>query len=166
MYVSCVVACMQFLTFLHFALLCVSLRSDVSVKDMEAAAVGWAVQYTSTPLVVVKVVTDIVDGGKPTEQELSSNLAAAATSLQTNLLKMMEFLKNKSVLDLWWIYISMVKCLVFGFHPYQLQLPRLRRCADRIIAGKFRAFRELNRGCFSCTGCLRASQWWPVPGPN
>ena len=42
---------------------------DASVKDMEGAAVAWAAAQTGTPLVAIKVVTDIVDGEHATQDE-------------------------------------------------------------------------------------------------
>lgn len=44
------------------------LQNDASVKDMEAAAIGWAAEMWNTPHFGVKVVTDIVDGDKPSRK--------------------------------------------------------------------------------------------------
>jgi len=37
---------------------------DVSVKDMEAAAIAWVAKLNNTPFFALKVVTDIVDGDR------------------------------------------------------------------------------------------------------
>jgi len=56
--------------------------NDASVKDMEAAAIAWSCSLFDTPHFGVKVVTDIVDGDKPTQEEFFENLGSAAKSLQ------------------------------------------------------------------------------------
>lgn len=57
-------------------------ENDASVKDMEAAAIAWSCSLFDMPHFGVKVVTDIVDGDKPTQEEFFENLASAAKSLQ------------------------------------------------------------------------------------
>jgi 5'-methylthioadenosine nucleosidase len=57
-------------------------RNDASVKDMEAAAVAWSTHMFQKPYLGVKVVTDIVDGDRPTQDEFLENLATAAQKLQ------------------------------------------------------------------------------------
>ena len=64
--------------------------NQASVKDMEAAAIGWACELHETPHFGIKVVTDIVDGEHPTQDEFMANLAAAAESLQKALPKVIE----------------------------------------------------------------------------
>lgn len=56
--------------------------NDASVKDMEAAAISWSSSLFGTPHFGVKVVTDIVDGDKPSNEEFLENLEAAAKKLQ------------------------------------------------------------------------------------
>mmetsp|Transcript_21092 Transcript_21092/g.43437 ORF Transcript_21092/g.43437 Transcript_21092/m.43437 type:complete len:269 (+) Transcript_21092:15-821(+) len=72
------------------------LENDASVKDMEAAAIGWVSEMWKTPHFGVKVVTDIVDGDKPTEEEFLENLGTAAKSLQEALPKVIDFVCDKS----------------------------------------------------------------------
>eukprot|EP00559_Dactyliosolen_fragilissimus_P006601 CAMPEP_0184862918 /NCGR_PEP_ID=MMETSP0580-20130426/8149_1 /TAXON_ID=1118495 /ORGANISM="Dactyliosolen fragilissimus" /LENGTH=236 /DNA_ID=CAMNT_0027360937 /DNA_START=144 /DNA_END=854 /DNA_ORIENTATION=+ len=60
-------------------------ENDASVKDMEAAAIAWSCKIHDTPYVGVKVVTDIVDGDRPTQDEFLENLGTAAKSLQNAL---------------------------------------------------------------------------------
>ncbi|KAL3785193.1 hypothetical protein ACHAWO_011938 [Cyclotella atomus] len=71
------------------------LENDASVKDMEAAAIAWSAEMFGTPHFGVKVVTDIVDGDKPTQEEFLENLGSAAKSLQEALPKVIEFVCDK-----------------------------------------------------------------------
>lgn len=64
--------------------------NDASVKDMEAAAIAWSCSLHETPHFGLKVVTDIVDGDKPTQEEFFENLGTAAKSLQEALPKVIE----------------------------------------------------------------------------
>lgn len=70
-------------------------NNDASVKDMEAAAIAWSAELHSTPWMAVKVVTDIVDGEHPTQDEFLANLAAASRSLQDALPKVLEHVCGK-----------------------------------------------------------------------
>lgn len=65
-------------------------NNDASVKDMEAAAIAWSCQLHGTPHFGVKVVTDIVDGDRPAQEEFLENLHSAAKSLQEALPKVIE----------------------------------------------------------------------------
>jgi len=71
------------------------LENDASVKDMEAAAIAWSCELHDTPHFGVKVVTDIVDGDKPTHDEFMENLGTAAKSLQEALPKVVEYICGK-----------------------------------------------------------------------
>ena len=44
--------------------------NDASVKDMEAAAIAWVAEMLNVPFFGVKVLTDIVDGDRATEDEV------------------------------------------------------------------------------------------------
>ena len=70
--------------------------NDASVKDMEAAAIAWTCKMNEVPYLGVKVVTDIVDGGVPTQDEFLANLASAAASLQKALPLVLEYVCDKS----------------------------------------------------------------------
>lgn len=74
--------------------------TDASVKDMEAASIAWAAELSGTPYFCVKVVTDIVDGDKPTQDEFLENLGTAAKSLQSTMPKVISFVAGKSLNDL------------------------------------------------------------------
>ena len=76
------------------------LENGASVKDMEAASIAWVLQHSNTPFFCLKVVTDIVDSTRPTQEEFMENLAAAAQSLQRNLRSCVDFIDGKSLGDL------------------------------------------------------------------
>ena len=67
---------------------------------MEAAAVAWAANLSNTPFFAVKVVTDIVDGDRPSHEEFLENLHAAAHSLQTHLPRILSYVHGKQLLSL------------------------------------------------------------------
>ena len=70
-------------------------ENEASVKDMEAAAIAWTCEMHKIPHFGLKVVTDIVDGDKPTQEEFMENLGTAAKSLQEALPKAIEFICGK-----------------------------------------------------------------------
>jgi 5'-methylthioadenosine nucleosidase len=70
--------------------------NNASVKDMEAAAIAWSCKLHGTPHFGIKVVTDIVDGDKPTQEEFFENLSSAATSLQEALPKVIKHVCGSS----------------------------------------------------------------------
>jgi len=71
-----------------------------AVKEMEAAAIAWVCSLYSKPLICVKSITDIVDGGRPSHEEFLENLSTAAVALQTSVPKVLEFVSGKTVADL------------------------------------------------------------------
>lgn len=52
------------------------------LKDMEGAAVGFVCQLYGVPVMYVKSVTDLCDGGESTYEEFSRNLKAASEALR------------------------------------------------------------------------------------
>jgi 5'-methylthioadenosine nucleosidase len=70
--------------------------NDASVKDMEAAAIAYVAAMHQVPYLGVKVVTDIVDGGIPTQEEFLQNLASAAQSLQQALPKVLDYVCDET----------------------------------------------------------------------
>ena len=76
------------------------LANEASVKDMEAAAIAWVCAHTDTPFFALKVVTDIVDGGRPSHEEFMENLSSAAKALQEALPKCLEFVEGKRLSEL------------------------------------------------------------------
>ena len=73
--------------------------NDASVKDMEAASIAWVAKMHNVPYLGVKVITDIVDGGVPTQDEFMENLHSAAKSLQDALPKVLEYVCDMNVDD-------------------------------------------------------------------
>jgi 5'-methylthioadenosine nucleosidase len=71
------------------------LSNDASVKDMEAAAIVWSCELQNKPYIGVKVVTDIVDGDRPTQDEFLENLHHASKSLQEALPKVLDYICGK-----------------------------------------------------------------------
>lgn len=71
------------------------LSNDASVKDMEAAAIAWSCELFDLPFLGLKVVTDIVDGDKPTQDEFLENLHTASKSLQEALPKVLDYICGK-----------------------------------------------------------------------
>ncbi|XP_020240774.1 5'-methylthioadenosine/S-adenosylhomocysteine nucleosidase 2-like, partial [Asparagus officinalis] len=57
------------------------LANDATVKDMEAAAIGYVADLFSVPVICVKAVTDIIDGDKPTSEEFLQNLVSVTAKL-------------------------------------------------------------------------------------
>lgn len=73
-------------------------QNDASVKDMEAAAIAYICKmYNNKPYLGIKVVTDIVDGTKPTTEEFLENLHTASESLQRALPKILDSLCQKEL---------------------------------------------------------------------
>jgi len=66
-------------------------ENNASVKDMEAAAIAWVAKMNNVPYMGVKVITDLVDGGVPSQDEFMENLASAAKSLQSALPKVLDY---------------------------------------------------------------------------
>jgi len=75
-------------------------ENDATCKDMEAAAIAWSCKLFDVPYLGVKVVTDIVDGDRPTQEEFMENLSTAAKSLQSALPKVIDFVCGKTTGEL------------------------------------------------------------------
>jgi 5'-methylthioadenosine nucleosidase len=60
------------------------------VKEMEAAAIAQVCQWNSTPFVVIKAITDLIDSSAKTEEEFLKNLKIASKSLQTAFSKIID----------------------------------------------------------------------------
>lgn len=76
------------------------MQNEASIKDMEAAAIAWSCALMRKPFLGVKVVTDVVDGDIPTQDEFLANLAAASKSLQEALPRVLEAVIGKAYADL------------------------------------------------------------------
>mmetsp|Transcript_30616 Transcript_30616/g.33452 ORF Transcript_30616/g.33452 Transcript_30616/m.33452 type:complete len:249 (+) Transcript_30616:42-788(+) len=75
-------------------------ENTAAVKDMEAASIAWVVEQFHTPFFAIKVITDIVDGERPTNEEFLENLHTASHSLQENLPKIIEYCMGKKLGEL------------------------------------------------------------------
>lgn len=75
-------------------------QNNASVKDMEAAAIAWVCELSATPLLTIKVVTDIVDGDRPTQEEFFENLSSAANALQKAVPNVIDFIVGKTISQL------------------------------------------------------------------
>ena len=74
--------------------------TEAVCKDMEGASLAWAASLLSLPLLAVKVVTDIVDGDKPTHEEFMANLGTAAASLKQAVPAVLDFIAGKELSEL------------------------------------------------------------------
>lgn len=74
-------------------------ENDASVKEMEAAAIAYVCQMNNVPYLGLKVVTDIVDGPNPAQEEFLENLASAATSLQKALPQVLDYVCDETKHD-------------------------------------------------------------------
>jgi 5'-methylthioadenosine nucleosidase len=62
---------------------------------MEGTGIAWVAALAQVPLVCVKVVTDIVDGDFPSQDEFLQNLSAAAESLRVSLPRVVRYIAGK-----------------------------------------------------------------------
>ena len=53
------------------------------------------------PTILIKGVTDIVDGNRPTSEEFLENLAAVTAQLDESITKVIDFISGKCLSDLW-----------------------------------------------------------------
>ena len=74
--------------------------AGAACKDMEVAGIAWAASLTGTPLVAIKVVTDLIDVDKPGLEQFLANLATAAASLQEAIPAALEHVMGRAVDDL------------------------------------------------------------------
>eukprot|EP00250_Pteridium_aquilinum_P029939 c40368_g1_i1 orf=173-967(+) len=74
--------------------------NDATIKDMEGAAVLYVAHLLSTPLILLKVITDIVDGDKPTAEEFLENLSNASLVLLQASTRILDFINGKSLAEL------------------------------------------------------------------
>ncbi len=65
------------------------------LKEMEAAAIAWVASLYKKPLLCIKSVTDLVDGGRATEEEFRENLAQASEKLREACFTVLDYLVKK-----------------------------------------------------------------------
>ncbi|KAL3697648.1 hypothetical protein R1sor_011724 [Riccia sorocarpa] len=75
-------------------------NNNATVKDMEGAAIAYVADLLTTPLILLKGVTDIVDSPAATEEEFLLNLQSAAKAIQTTVTSALDFLSLKNLSDL------------------------------------------------------------------
>jgi len=71
--------------------------SNASLKDMEAASVAWVCQLLNKTFIPIKSVTDMVDGGIPTEVEFKANFNLATKNLNLKLIQLIDFIYQKTM---------------------------------------------------------------------
>lgn len=64
---------------------------------MEAGSVAWTAQLSGTPYLGLKVITDIVDGDRPSHEEFMENLGTAAAALQGIIPQVLDFVIGKTL---------------------------------------------------------------------
>ncbi|ESQ53633.1 hypothetical protein EUTSA_v10026821mg [Eutrema salsugineum] len=74
--------------------------NDATVKDMEGAAVAYVADIFKVPTILMKAVTDIVDGNRPTSEEFLENLAAVTAKLYESATKVIDFISGKCLSEL------------------------------------------------------------------
>lgn len=74
--------------------------SGASVKEMEAAAIGWVCSLAGVPVTCVKSVTDLVDGGVATEEEFVANLTLAVERLADAVGRVVERVMGRELVEL------------------------------------------------------------------
>ena len=75
-------------------------REPVVNKEMEAAAIAWVASLWNVPLIAIKSVTDLMDGGQTTSEEFLQNLCFAAQNLNEVVVQVMDCLADKLKLSL------------------------------------------------------------------
>jgi 5'-methylthioadenosine nucleosidase len=60
------------------------------IKEMEAASIAWVSNIYHKKMIAVKSVTDLMDAGKPTEEEFLENLHMASGKLKEALMKILD----------------------------------------------------------------------------
>jgi 5'-methylthioadenosine nucleosidase len=76
------------------------LQHQAAVKDMEVAAIAWTAKLHDTKFGAIKVVTDIVDGDVPTQEEFLANLMKASEQLQHALPMVLDYVASKGLEEL------------------------------------------------------------------
>jgi 5'-methylthioadenosine nucleosidase len=72
-----------------------------TLKEMEAAAIGWVCQFYKAPFLPIKTVTDFVDHGAATAEQFMTNYAVSVENLKTEMLKILNYLGNNPNDPIW-----------------------------------------------------------------
>ena len=73
---------------------------NVETGYLQGASVLYVARLLATPVILLKVVTDIVDGDRPTSEEFLANLSTASLVLLETATRMLNFIRGKSIKDL------------------------------------------------------------------
>jgi 5'-methylthioadenosine nucleosidase len=73
---------------------------NAAVKEMEVASIAYVTDHANVPLLAVKVVTDIVDGDRPSHEEFLENLHIASDNLQRQLPRVVNYIIGKKLAEL------------------------------------------------------------------
>jgi len=76
------------------------LRLIYGFLAFQGAAVAYVADIFKVPTILIKGVTDIVDGNRPTSEEFLENLAAVTAKLDESLTKVIDFISGKCLSDL------------------------------------------------------------------
>lgn len=68
--------------------------------ELQGAAVAYVADIFKVPTILIKGVTDIVDGNRPTSEEFLENLAAVTANLDESVTKVIDFISGKCLSDL------------------------------------------------------------------
>ena len=74
--------------------------SGASVKDMEAASIGWVAELLGVPMLAIKAITDLVDHPTATAEQFVANLDHASRRLCATLVQVLEFCEDRTIADL------------------------------------------------------------------
>ncbi|WP_295800374.1 hypothetical protein [uncultured Microbulbifer sp.] len=69
-------------------------------KEMEAAAAAWVCMLKGTPFVALKSITNLLDGPGTSEEHFVRNLATASYCLHKQILRVLEYIRGRSIDDL------------------------------------------------------------------
>lgn len=72
----------------------------IIISYLQGAAVAYVSDLLKVPAILLKAVTDIVDGDKPTAEEFLQNLAAVAAALDEAATQIVDFISGKSLSEL------------------------------------------------------------------
>lgn len=75
-------------------------QNGAIIKDMEAAAIASSADLFETPLISIKVVTDLVDTAPPSEAQFMQNIQLAGTGLQEAVPAAVSFCIGKTLAEL------------------------------------------------------------------
>ncbi|GAQ84148.1 hypothetical protein KFL_001780030 [Klebsormidium nitens] len=75
-------------------------KNDATVKDMEGSGFAWVAATLGVPFLGIKAITDLVDGGRPTQEEFLENLHTAAAALKRVVPEVVSFASGKRLNEL------------------------------------------------------------------